>query len=410
MKIVWNQELKRLALILSAFFGIGILALNCYMAIYANHARAEYNHLLAAVFGNMQEAYPDAAEEELVWILNGQGNEKEGEEILAQYGVLAEYGSASFVREERQLAVLRISVNAFFLLFFISNMLLLYAYFGKRQKRVSGLTTYMASLNRERYTLEIEDNADDELSGLKNEIYKLTVLLKEQADRALEQKKALADAMADISHQLKTPLTSATVLLDNLTENPGMDQLTRQRFLREVTRQLTGMSWLVTTILKLSRIDAGVVVLEESWTDGRELVEDALQRLEIPAEWKGIVFDVKMPEGMGLYADRKWMGEALMNIVKNAIEHSPEQGVIEIAGEENEVYTQIAVRNQGGAITEEERRNLFRRFFIGNSAREDSVGIGLALAKEIVEKQDGHITVESSEEKGTEFLFRFLKK
>lgn len=246
-------------------------------------------------------------------------------------------------------------------------------------------------------------------AGLRNELYKLTVFLKEKADGAIAQKGMLANAMADISHQLKTPLTSATVLMDNLSENMDMDEETRQRFMREVTRQLTGMSWLITTLLKLSKLDAGMVELERSQTVVAELIEEVLQRLEIAAEWREITFSIDFPEEISLSIDRKWTEEALLNLIKNAIEHSPKGGVVEISGEENEVYTQIAVRDYGEGIQEEERRNLFKRFYQGNSAREDSTGIGLALAKEIVEKQGGYLTVDSHKERGTVFLLRFLK-
>ena len=111
---------------------------------------------------------------------------------------------------------------------------------------------------------------------------------------------------------------------------------------------------------------------------------------------------------MKLYVDRKWTEEALLNIVKNAIEHSFEGGAVEISGEENEVYRQIAVRDHGEGIGPEERRNLFRRFYQGNAVREDSIGIGLAMAREIVERQGGYLSVDSCRDGGTVFLFRFL--
>ncbi len=279
----------------------------------------------------------------------------------------------------------------------------------RRQRRIRKLTFYMQALNRNGYKLNIEENEDDELSGLRNELYKLTVFLKEQAKRALAQKQALADSVTDISHQLKTPLTSAIVLLDNLSENPDMDVRTRRHFLSEITNQITGMSWLLTAMMKLSRLDAGVVELQGSRFELRAFVEEVLGRLEIAAELKQLSFSVEMPEGAVLYADRKWTAEALMNLVKNAIEHSPAGGIVKISGEDNEVYTQIAVHDYGTGITREEQEKLFRRFYNGNSAREDSMGIGLALAREIVEKQGGYISVDSRMGKGTVFVMRFVK-
>lgn len=409
MNIVWNRELKRLAAMFLALFCIGCLTMNVCVTLYCNRVRETYNDMLAAVFGNVLAAYPETAEEELVSVLNHHGNEALGADILARYGVLADYGSASFASQEEGLHLLRAGANILFCLLLAMIMALLLFYFKKRQRRISGLTEYMNALYKDGYRLEVEDNGDDELSGLRNEVYKLTVLLKEQAQRAKAQKRALADTMEDISHQLKTPLTSATVLMDNLSDNVDMDAATRQRFMGEVTRQLTDMSWLVTTMLKLSKLEAGVLELERTRIRGRELVEEALQRLEIAAQWRGIAFSVDLSEGMEILADRRWTVEALMNLIKNAMEHSPEGGTVEIAGEENEVYAQIAIRDHGKGITEEERKKLFARFYNGNSTREDSIGIGLALAKKIVEGQNGHITVESQVGEGTTFIVRFLK-
>ena len=408
MKVAWNKELKKLAAMFLACLCTCILALNLCMAAYRNQMRTEYGNLLAAVFGNVAASYPEVAEEELVHVLNSQDNAEFGADILVRYGILKESADGSFAGQERLFARLCAGVNLFLILLFCGMGILLYLYFGKRQEKIQGLTGYMEALNRRNYRLDVENNADDELSGLRNELYKLTVLLKEQAERALEQKRRLSDAMADISHQLKTPLTSATVLLDNLSENMDMDEATRRCFLGEATRQLTGMSWLVTTLLKLSRLDAGVVEMERGWISGKTLAEDVLRRLEIAAEWKGITFSVELPEDIRLFVDRKWTEEALLNIVKNAIEYSPEGGAVEISGEVNEVYMQIAVRDHGKGITQEEREKLFRRFYRGDCVREDSIGIGLALAREIVERQGGHLSADSHRGGGTVFRLRFL--
>ena len=240
-------------------------------------------------------------------------------------------------------------------------------------------------------------------------LFRSTVLLKEQAVRAAEQKKALADSMADISHQLKTPLTSMTVLMDNLADDIDMDPAIRRHFITEITYQLTNMSWLVSTLLKISRLDAGVVELDRESLEVASLVGEALQKVEVAAEWNQVSFALKIPEDAVLVADRKWTAEALANILKNAVEHSPRDAVVEISAEENDVYTGIFVRDRGKGIGEEERKKLFNRFYRGTSAREDSVGLGLALAKEIIEKQKGYVSVESERDKGTCFAVKFLK-
>ena len=215
--------------------------------------------------------------------------------------------------------------------------------------------------------------------------------------------------MADISHQIKTPLTSVTVLVDNLSSGGEMDSAVRRRFLAEIARQLSAMNWLVAAMLKRSRLDAGVVEFRQERLKMAELVQEVLDRLEMAAEWRGIEFEVQIPAEAAFRGDRRWTAEALLNIVKNGVEHSPQGGRIRIQGEENQVYAQIEVADQGAGLTSQEREKLFGRFYNRDSSREDSVGLGLALAKEIVEKQGGYILVDSQVGAGTIFQIRFLK-
>ena len=409
MKIIWNRELRRRAMAASAVFLFSCFFVNFCVGRYAASVRTEYNERLAGLFGNVMQAYPDIKEEEVIAVLNEPGNRNYGADILARYGVYEDYGASSFAAQERHFLFMTIWANGILILVCLTVGAFILLYLRKRQQEIAHLTDYMIALNRDGYELEMDNNADDELSGLRNEIYKLTVLLKEQAKEAVSQKQVLADTMVNISHQLKTPLTSATVLADNLSDNPDMDRKTRQHFLSEITRQITGMSWLITVMLKMARLDAEVVELENTKLGVKELVDEVIERLELATEWKNLTISVNIPQEAQFMADRKWMSEAVMNIVKNALEHSPVGGRVEITGEENEIYTQISVRDYGKGITEEERKKLFQRFYNGSSMREDSVGIGLALAKEIVEKECGSILVDSCPNHGTTFTLRFMK-
>jgi len=255
--------------------------------------------------------------------------------------------------------------------------------------------------------LELKKNTEDELSGLRNELYKLTVSYKEQAERALAGRTALADAVTNISHQLKTPLTSAVILADNLLESPEMDREVRSKFLQEISRQLVGMKWLVVTMLKLSRLDAGVIEFQREKVSLKEIAEGVIQNLDIMAQWREIQFETKLT-GAAVTGDSKWLAEALQNVVKNAIEHSPQGGRVEIEIEENEVYSEISVRDYGEGIPDSEQKHLFERFYRASKVENENVGIGLALAKEIVEKMNGSITV-TSDSGGTCFMIRLLR-
>ena len=247
------------------------------------------------------------------------------------------------------------------------------------------------------------------MSRLKNEVYKLTVFFREQAENAAKSRRALADSVADISHQLKTPLTSVTVLVDNLLEPEDMDEGTRRRFLMEISSQLSGVSWLVGTLLKLSRLDAGVVELEEKPLRLNAVAEEVVNRLELGAELKQVEFRKEIPEEMQILGDARWLTEALLNVVKNAVEHSETGGMVSLRARENPVYTELTVQNWGRMIPPQEQKHLFERFYRGRGAGKESVGIGLALTKEILKKQNGSVSVESTEDKGTIFTMKFYK-
>ena len=409
MRLRWNDEIKKLILSLGLFSAVILILGNLGIGIFRNQMRREYTALAAGILENMQQTYPQISEDELIRLLEAPEYPSGGRELLARYGIFEEYGSRTFGGQEKRLQYLQVGINLFLLLVLFLGSLRIIFYLQKRQRRIEELQCYMEQLSRGNYRLELEENQDDELSGLRNEIYRITVQLRESAALEQHRRKALSDSVADISHQLKTPMTSMTILLDNLTENEDMDENIRQRFLSEVRRQLTGMSWLIATMLKLSRLEAGVVELERVPLQAQLLVEKCFDRLQTTAEWKGVCLEKELQPEASLTVDENWTAEALCNIVKNAIEHSPAGGSVQVMTAENEVYTEIRVTDGGDGISQEEREKLFQRFYRGNGAARDSIGIGLALAKEVVEQQHGHIQVESQEGKGTVFSLKFMK-
>ncbi len=409
MRLKWNEELKKLVLGLGLFLAAGVLLANLGLGIFRNQMRREYTILAAGILENVRRAYPQVSEEELLRLLDAPESTGEGQALLARYGFFREYGSRTLGGQEERLLRFQVCMNAFLLLIFFAGILWILVYLHRRQRRIEELQRYMEKLSWGAYCLKLEENADDELSGLRNEVYRLTVQLKESA--ALEQgrRQALADSVANISHQLKTPMTSMTILLDNLAENEEMDQITRHRFLSEASRQLAGMSWLIATMLKISRLEAGVVELQRAPVEAARLVEKCTARLQAAAEWKEVCMDVRLQPGVSLYVDENWTSEALCNIIKNAIEYSPAGGSVWISATENDIYAELRVADSGIGISGEEREKLFRRFYRGSNAAEDSIGIGLALAKEVVEQQRGHIQVESRVGEGTVFSLKFMK-
>lgn len=409
MKLTWNKKLKKLSIMLAASGLLMLLFCNLVLAGFRAGLNREYNMALASLVGSVMEEYPDTQMDDLISMLNGQDNVESGEQLLRQYGIFTEDENSVFATQAKRMTALQWEMNLIFIALAAVLVGMVFIYLSRRQAQILKICDYMEELVRGKYGLDIQDNSDDELSGLKNEVYKLTVFFREQAERASANRRALADSVADISHQLKTPLTSVRVLLDNLSDNEDMDTDTRHRFLEEISAQISGVTWLVTTLLKLSRLDAGVVELEEKPLQLQTLAEDICGRLELNAELRQVKLCMEIPGQITVKGDEQWLTEAFLNVVKNAIEHSDPGGRVILTAKDNDVYTQLTVQNWGEVIPEEEQKHLFERFYRGSTAGKDSIGIGLALAKEILVRHNGYISVESEPEQGTIFYIKFLK-
>lgn len=326
--------------------------------------------------------------------------------LLTRYGMQDE---VIVVSDMRGMQWFMIAVNMALYLVMETLVVSFYVrYLKKRQKQLNTLADYIARITAGNYALDLSDNSEDELSNLKNELYKVTLSLKEQAKTAREQKLALADSVSDISHQLKTPLTSISVLMDNLIEHPEMEAQTRERFLQEISHQTTFMNWMIATLLKLSRLDAGVVEFEKTCINVGELLQEVADNLEIIAELQQVNVTITSEDEVYITGDYNWNREAIQNIVKNAMEHSRSGATVQIKVESNDVYTAIHVMNRGERIAREDQRHIFERFYRTSNAAEGSVGIGLALAKTIIEQQKGYISVDS-DERQTTFTVKYLK-
>ena len=405
MSAFWNRDVKRYVLVMALTWLIGGVFLNLAFFRYAKQIRNEQYDSYGGIISAIREKYPDVAEEDLIRIITHMDAAEDGQRIMKQYGILE--GSELYHGQNLQKTKFAILINGILMIMVIGSFLFFGFFWMRRGKKLNELGNYVDRVSHGNYELDLQKNMEDELSGLRNELYKLTVLYKEQAENAQAGKAALADSVANISHQLKTPLTSAVILTDNLLESPEMEPKVRTKFLREISRQLVGMKWLVVTMLKLSRLDAGVVELQKEKVSLNKIAEEAMQNLEMMAQWKEIKFETKLSE-ITVSGDEKWLSEALQNIVKNAIEHSPQGGLIEIAALENEVYSEISVLDHGEGISDLDQKHLFERFYKASKVENENVGIGLALAKEIVEKTNGSITVRS-DANGTCFMIRILK-
>ena len=374
------------------------------MEVYQNNV----NIVIANIVGEVQEKYPEVKEEEIISILNMKSASlKIGYNILEKYGIDSSTSSiADFENNKRDIIFINI-VTIVFLFAVIISILFLNS--KKRQKEYNKIIKYIEEINKKNYELKIEENREDELSHLSNELYKITVMLKEQADTSNKDKKILQTYIEDISHQLKTPLTSISIMLDNIMQNPSMEDKIRQTFIHEINRQVEWIKWLVISLLKLAKLDSDTAVFTSREIDVKKLIENVVKNLAIPVEIKAqnIIINTKDAKFIG---DYNWQLEALTNIVKNCIEHTPENKNIYISCEENNFYTKILIQDEGVGIEKQDLKHIFERFYKGKNSSENSVGIGLALAKTIIEKDKGYIICTSDVNKGTRFEIRYMKK
>ena len=411
-----NKEVRKYIAVLCVSSAVMICMMGLLTYVQCQNYRKTESIAIQAIINETIRENPDADISLLMSILESpeeywenlkKEEQEEVEQLLFKYGISdKDYSVAEMKTMEHQM--IGINVGLTFVLECVFLWIFL-CYIRKRSRRLDELTGYMELISRGRYDLDLADNSEDELSNLKNQIYKMTVAFRELADQSKQQKVALADSVSDISHQLKTPLTSASILLDNLNDSEDMDEETRKRFIREISKQVFSMNWMIIAMLKLSRFDAGVVELELKKYSVNRMIEEAMDNLEVIAELKEVqIVTEGMEQEVTLDGDPNWNREAVQNVVKNAIEHSESQDAVTIQLEDNSVYCAIHIRNQGQPITKEDQKKIFERHYSATGADNQSFGIGLPLAKAIIEKQNGYLTVES-DEKSTCFTLKYRK-
>ncbi len=292
---------------------------------------------------------------------------------------------------------------------FITGVLLtvlFIVYTKNRYKKIEKLNDYLVRVLAENDTDEILDQEEGELSILKTNIYKTTSTLKYQKELLSDDKKNLAAALADISHQLKTPLTSMMVMNDLLVDEKDEDK--RIEFLNTQSSQLDRMNWLIQTLLKLSKLDAGTIVLKREDIPATEIVEEAIKPFEIQFDLRNISFESDVSP-VNIRCDKNWTVEAIQNIIKNCIEHMENGGQLFVSLADTNIFTQLTIKDTGCGIAADDIPHIFERFYKGKNAGKDSVGIGLALSKSILEEEEAEINVESTEGVGTRFIIKFYK-
>ena len=365
-----------------------------------------YNQKIAGIIDNVLEKYPDIEKREIVEILNS--SDKTNNEILREYGIELDKDSVILENNTDFQKFIIIDINTL-IVFILMLSIIFFKYNHSESKKINEITKYIEEINRGNYKLNIEENTEDELSILKNELYKITIMLKEVAENSQKDKTTLKDSLSDISHQIKTPITSILIMLDNILSDENMPEDIKKDFIKDIKREIVNIKFLVESILKLSKIDSNSIKFIKKEVFIKDIINEAVKNVSMLSELKNIEIIVSGDDSIKTICDLKWQVEAITNILKNCIEHSYENRKIYINYNQNNMYTELKIEDNGTGIDAKDLPHIFERFYKGKNSSSDSVGIGLALSKSIIESNNGYIQVDSELNKGTTFIIKYLK-
>lgn len=409
-----KSELKKIIILALIILIISIISIITINKIQYKKYTNMINNKIAEIISNVQELADkediEIDDQEIIEILRKKSNGTQGTKLLESYGYNGDYVYINQLNDEMKMT--QIYEIILIIAIFILTITIWTLYTIKQNKKIHEIDMYLKKVNRGDYTLKIEENSEDELSKLRNELYKTTVLLREEAENSQKENINLSNSLADISHQLKTPLTSIRIMIDNIYDNPDMDEETKMDFIKSINNQIEWISSLVVSLLKLAKFDAGTIVMNDENVNIIELINNVKDNLSIILELKeiDIILEYDQNKPIIVSIDYTWQLEALTNIIKNAIEHSKNNSKIHIKIEDSSVFTKIIIEDEGEGISKKDLPHIFQRFYKSEKSSENSIGIGLSLAKTIIEKDNGYINVKSEEGKGTTFYIKYMKK
>ena len=325
-----KENLKKYLIIFSIVFLIFAILFFLLNWLQYNKYTKNVNLVINQIVVNLSKQYPDVDINEIISILNGDNGDKSN--ILEEYGINIRKDSTIIRNNTDYNMFIFIYIGILFLLF-ITIFVIFILYQKSQNKKIKEITTYIEEINNKNYMLNIEENSEDELSILKNELYKITIMLKEQAENSKRDKTSLKKSLEDISHQLKTPLTSITIMLDNILDNPNMDINKRNEFIKDIYREIANINFFVQSLLKLSKFDADTIVFKDKEEKLKDIVEEAVQNVSMLCDLKNIDIiighnnrystdseKINKNQNLIVVCDLKWQIEAVTNILKNSVE------------------------------------------------------------------------------------------
>ena len=395
-----KNKKKYSKLIMFTLITFGIIILLNVMLYY--QVNKNYNNKIVNIISTIKEKYPEIKDDEIFDIIKN----KVKTNTFNRYSfdldgiVLIKENKTIFVSYFIILLFIYLIICLVYLTIIINNDKM-------KEKEINEVIKIIEEINNKNYSFKMKDINEEDLSLLKNEIFKTTIMLNEISEISKKDKKELEESLEDISHQLKTPLTSILIMIDTLLDDEDMDQNTREDFLRNMKREVMNINFLVKSILKLSRLDTNTVKFISKKESVKEIINEAILNVSLLSDLKNVKIETNLSDSF-IICDYKWQIEALTNILKNSIEHSYENNKVLIESSENNAYVKIIIKDFGTGIAKEDINHIFERFYKGKDSDYDSIGIGLALSKSIIEKQNGKISVESSDD-GTTFTIKYFK-
>lgn len=395
-----KNKKKYSKLIMFTLITFGIIILLNVMLYY--HVNKNYNNKIVNIISTIKEKYPEIKDDEIFDIIknNVKTNTFNRYSFDLDGIVLIKENKTIFVSYFIILLFIYLIICLVYLTIIVNND-------KRKEKEINEVIKIIEEINNKNYSFKMKDINEEDLSLLKNEIYKTTIMLNEISEISKKDKKELEESLEDISHQLKTPLTSILIMIDTLLDDDDMNQDTREDFLRNMKREVMNINFLVKSILKLSRLDTNTVKFISKKESVKEIINEAILNVSLLSDLKNVKIETNLSDSF-IICDYKWQIEALTNILKNSIEHSYENNKVLIESSENNAYVLITIKDFGSGIAKEDINHIFERFYKGKDSDYDSIGIGLALSKSIIEKQNGKISVESSEN-GTTFTIKYFK-
>ncbi len=390
-----------------------ILVVICFMIVFNafyislnNKNRMKYNTTLNNILYEVSLKYPLVNSEDIIEILDGKTSDVN---VLKDYGI--DIDKDYLILNSKKDYINGLIINNIFMIVFIILLTLISFISKKNQsKKIKEITSLIEQINRKNYMIDIDNNTEDDLSILKNEIYKTTVMLKEEAYNSNNDKNNIKKSIEDISHQLKTPLTSISVMLDNIIDDPDMEDSVRNDFINDINREINNINFLIKSLLKLSRFDVNAVKYNNQNNSVKSIMDKVINNVSTLSDLKNIKIDLNIKNDFNIYCDFNWQVEAITNIVKNSIEHSFKDKDIIINVVDEKLYSKIEIINYGIGINSKDIKHIFDRFYKGDNSLEDSFGIGLSLSKTIIEKNNGKISVSSKENDKTIFTIKYYKE